>query len=160
MNRLAASFGPAAPARGKPAHGSPRPVDLAAVDPEALRALQYSRQKATALIGLARSVSSGAPVLEDVAAMDDEAAVSRVEEVRGVRRWTAEYVLLRGLGRLPVFPGDDVGARGNLERWLGAPERLDYDGVRRALAPWRSYGGLLYLHLLLDRLEHAGAVQP
>jgi len=42
-----------------------------------------------------------------------------------------EYVLLRGLGRLNVFPGDDVGARNNLLRWLGLTGPLDYDGVRR-----------------------------
>jgi DNA-3-methyladenine glycosylase II len=31
----------------------------------------------------------------------------------------AEYVLLRGLGRTHIFPGDDLGARNNLERLLG-----------------------------------------
>jgi DNA-3-methyladenine glycosylase II len=46
-----------------------------------------------------------------------------------VGRWTAEYVLLRGLGRLAVFPGDDVGARNNLRRWLGQPVSLDYAGA-------------------------------
>ena len=65
---------------------------------------------------------------------DDAAAVARLRELRGVGRWTAEYVLLRGLGRLHVFPGDDVGARNNLQRWLGLLEPLDYDGVQRALA--------------------------
>ena len=33
-----------------------------------------------------------------------------------VGRWTAEYALLRGLERLEVFPGDDIGARNNLRR--------------------------------------------
>ena len=42
--------------------------------------------------------------------------------LRGVGRWTAEvHVLLRGLGRLQVFPGDDVGAQKSLARWLGRP---------------------------------------
>jgi DNA-3-methyladenine glycosylase II len=65
---------------------------------------------------------------------------------------------MRGLGRLHVFPGDDVGARNNLHRWLGLAGPLDYDGVRRALAPWSPYGGLVYFHLLLDRLAEAGYV--
>lgn len=43
----------------------------------------------------------------------------RLRELRGVGRWTAEYVLLRRLGRLHVFPGDDVGAQKSLARWLG-----------------------------------------
>jgi DNA-3-methyladenine glycosylase II len=73
-----------------------------------------------------------------------------------VGRWTAEYVLLRGLGRVRVFPGDDVGARNNLRRWLRLRRTLDYEGVRRVLARWSGHAGLVYFHLLLDRLADAG----
>jgi len=66
---------------------------------------------------------------------------------------------LRGLGRLHVFPGDDVGGQKNLQRWLQMTEHLDYEGVRRTLARWSRYGGLVYFHLLLDRLAEAGHVE-
>ena len=79
-------------------------------------------------------------------------------QLRGVGRWTAEYVLLRGLGRLHVFPGDDVGAQKRLARWLGRPSALDYAGVRRAVRRWQPYAGLVYFHLLLDGLSQAGAL--
>jgi endonuclease III len=79
-------------------------------------------------------------------------------ELRGVGRWTAEYVLLRGLGRLHVFPGDDVGAQKRLARWLGRPNALDYDAVRRAVTKWQPYAGLVYFHLLLDGLMQTGAL--
>jgi DNA-3-methyladenine glycosylase II len=78
--------------------------------------------------------------------------------LRGVGRWTAEYVLLRGLGRLHVFPGDDVGARNNLQAWLRLASPLDYDGVGRTLNRWRRYGGLIYFHLLLDRISEKGFI--
>ena len=71
-------------------------------------------------------------------------------------RWSAEYALLRGLGRLEVFPGDDVGARNNLARRLGLASPLDYDDVRRAVAPWAPYAGLAYFHLLVERIDDAG----
>ena len=70
----------------------------------------------------------------------------------------AEYVLLRGLGRLHVFPGDDVGAQKRLARWLGRSRPLDYAGVRRAVERWQPYAGLVYFHLLLDGLSQAGAL--
>ena len=73
-------------------------------------------------------------------------------------RWTAEYVLLRGLGRTHVFPGDDVGARNNLQRWLQLAKPLDYQGVQRVLSRWDGYAGLVYFHLLLDRLAEAGHI--
>ena len=38
------------------------------------------------------------------------------------------------LGRWHIFPGDDVGARNNLTRWLGLSEDFDYEGVRRILS--------------------------
>jgi DNA-3-methyladenine glycosylase II len=77
-------------------------------------------------------------------------------DLHGVGRWTAEYVLLRGLGRTNVFPGDDVGARKRLAMWLGRDKPLDYDGVKRAVRRWQPYAGLVYFHLLLAGLVKSG----
>lgn len=149
LNRLALRFGARAAAG---ARAFPVPADLARRRPDSLRALGFSRHKAQAVLELARAVVKGEAGLDRLAAEDDAAAVARLCALRGVGRWSAEYVLLRGLGRTHVFPGDDVGARNNLGRWLHRGRPLDYAGVQRALAPWRPYGGLIYLHLLLDGL--------
>jgi hypothetical protein len=69
------------------------------------------------------------------------------------------HVLLRGLARLHVFPGDDVGAQKSLARWLRRSRPLDYGGVSRALERWQPYAGMLYFHLLLDGLAKAGSVE-
>jgi DNA-3-methyladenine glycosylase II len=37
---------------------------------------------------------------------------------------------------------------------------LDYEGVHRALIQWEPYAGLIYFHLLPDRLAEAGMVTP
>jgi DNA-3-methyladenine glycosylase II len=155
LNRLAAAHGVAAGAGDEMAHAFPRPADLAGLAPEDLRRLGFSRQKGRAMIDLARAVAEEQVDLEGLADLPDEEAVARLQQLRGVGRWTAEYVLLRGLGRTHVFPGDDVGARNNLRHWLHLDEPLDYEGVRRALARWQTYGGLIYFHLLLDRLADA-----
>lgn len=148
LNRLAQRFG----TRVGTGYAFPAPVDLARRRVDSLRALGYSRHKAQAVIDLARAVVKGEVDLDGLAGEDDAAAVKRLRDLRGVGRWSAEYVLLRGLGRTHIFPGDDVGARNNLQRWLRRRLPLDYDSVRRALEPWRPYGGLIYLHLLLDGL--------
>jgi DNA-3-methyladenine glycosylase II len=62
------------------------------------------------------------------------------------------------LGRTHIFPGDDVGARNNLQRWLHLAKPLDYEGVRRVQSRWDGYAGLVYFHLLLDRLAEAGSL--
>jgi len=139
-----------------PAHAFPRPEDLVRLGPDELRQLGFSRQKGRAMIELAQTSAHGHADLEGLAALSDEEAVVRLCRLRGVGRWTAEYVLLRGLGRLHIFPGDDVGARNNLQRWLQLADPLDYEAVRRTLSRWHPYGGLIYFHLLLDWLAKAG----
>jgi DNA-3-methyladenine glycosylase II len=131
---------------------------LAGLIPSKLRQIGFSIQKGRAIIELAQSIAEGHLDLESFAALSDEAAVMRLLELRGLGRWSAEYVLLRGLGRTHVFPGDDVGARKNLQRWLHLAKPLDYEGVQRVLSRWRRYAGLVYFHLLLDRLAEAGHI--
>jgi DNA-3-methyladenine glycosylase II len=156
LNRLAMSYGPSLGGPNKCAYAFPRPEDLAVLTPAQLRPLGFSQQKGRAITELAQSIASGDLDLESFASLSDDEAVSRLCELRGLGRWSAEYVLLRGLGRTHVFPGDDVGARNNLQRWLKRTDSLDYQGVRRVLSRWKRFGGLIYFHLLLDTLAKAG----
>jgi len=128
--------------------------------PEELRAIGFSRQKAGALLDLASGLTGHGLNLEPSARESDDVIGQQLLELRGVGRWTAEYALLRGFGRLQIFPGDDVGAQKKLARWLGRSRPLDYAGVARAVGPWRPYAGLVYFHLLLDGLSLAGALEP
>ncbi|MGE0130557.1 MAG: DNA-3-methyladenine glycosylase [Blastocatellales bacterium] len=161
LNRLAENYGATIAASAEsPLHAFPQPSDLAGLKPERLKRLKFSRQKIRALIELSNTVVEGKLNLEELASLDDETAVERLLQLWGVGRWTAEYALLRGLGRLDVFPGDDVGARNNLQRWLRLKKPLDYESVRRTLKRWEPYAGLIYFHLLLDSLAEAGMISP
>ncbi|CAL1239912.1 DNA-3-methyladenine glycosylase family protein [Candidatus Methylocalor cossyra] len=156
LNRLTEQFGSVFTQGCRTAYAFPSPAELAGRSPDALRRLGFSRQKARAIVGLAEAMAARSTELEGLEELDDAALADQLCRFQGVGRWTAEYVLLRGLGRLGVFPGDDVGARGNLARWLGLSGPLDYAGVRRAVERWQPYAGLLYFHLLLGRLAEAG----
>lgn len=156
LNRLSEKFGLPIIGTGAAAHTFPRPEDLAALKPEPLRNLGFSRQKARAIIELSRATVAGNLDRDRFLFLDDRSAIEQLCRLNGVGRWTAEYVLLRGLGRLHIFPGDDVGARNTLEKWLGLRKPLDYEGVRRLLAKWKPYAGLIYFHMLLYRLNETG----
>jgi DNA-3-methyladenine glycosylase II len=158
LNRLAVACGAAFGEGDEAVHAFPRPEDLARLSPAALRQFGFSRQKGRAMIELAQSVAEGRLDFEGLAALPDDEVIDHLRELRGVGRWTAEYALLRGLGRVHMFPGDDVGARNNLRRWMRLRKTLDYEGVRRVLAGCGGYAGLVYFHLLLDRLEEAGSL--
>ncbi|MCE5335508.1 MAG: hypothetical protein LLG06_13070 [Desulfobacteraceae bacterium] len=155
LNRLAVAFGPTSP-EGNGSHALPGPGSLAKMDVDALRALGFSRNKGRAIIELAAAVSEHRLKFDDLEDLGSEKILERLVELRGIGRWSAEYVLLRGLGRLHVFPGDDVGARKRLGELLNLAGPLDYGGVNRAVAPWGPYAGLIYFHLLLKGLSEAG----
>ncbi len=159
LNRLSETYGLTLGADGGSNHAFPRPEDLASVAVEALRPLGFSRQKCRSVIALAQVGADGHANLEGLATLPEPEAFARLNQLRGVGRWTAEYVLLRTLGRLNVFPGDDVGASNNLQRWLGLEQHLDYAAVGRVLGRWQPYQGLVYFHLLLERLTEAGHLQ-
>jgi DNA-3-methyladenine glycosylase II len=127
--------------------------------PAKYHAIGFSRQKVRALLTLARAIERRDVDIEALPGEDDSTVCGQLLALRGVGRWSAEYVMLRGLGRLHVFPGDDVGAQKSLARWLGRSAPLDYGGVRKAVAPWQPYAGLVYFHLLLDGLSKAGVVE-
>jgi DNA-3-methyladenine glycosylase II len=156
LNRLSEAHGTAL-GHGLP-HAFPLPSQLADLPPEALTALGFSGAKARSIIELAERIAAGELELDQIETLEDDDALTILQRLRGVGRWTGEYALLRGLGRLHVFPGDDVGARNNLARWLDRPGPLDYDGVRAAVQHWQPFAGLVYFHLLLANLEEQGVL--
>lgn len=153
LNRLITAYGRSLTVRDRTSHAFPLPEDLAEAKPETLRDLGFSRQKALALIELSQKISDGTVDLEMLKYMDDETAREHLHELRGIGRWSADYILLRGLGRIHIFPADDVGGRNRLQRLLALKKPLDFEGTRRIIERWRPYGGLIYFHLLLKGLE-------
>ena len=154
LNRLAEAHGvrPVGASR----HAFPAASRIADLRPQALMPLGFSRAKGLSIVELADAVEAGTFDPGTIARLDDRRALEALMRVRGVGRWTAEYVLLRGLGRLQVFPGDDVGARNNLARWLGRRAPLDYAEVQDAVRDWHPFAGLVYVHLLLASVAERG----
>jgi DNA-3-methyladenine glycosylase II len=123
-----------------------------------LRPLQFSRQKSAYVIGVARAVAAGTLDLEALRRMEPEEALARLAQLKGVGRWTAEYVLLRGLGFPDVIPAAD----GGLRRIIGRAYSLGRSATEaevRALAarwaPWRSYAAF-YWWFTLQRERSPG----
>jgi DNA-3-methyladenine glycosylase II len=134
----------------------PRPEDLIELKAQRLRSLGFSYSKARSMLALSGDILADRFDAGRLKDMPNANAVDSLTELRGVGRWTAEYVLLRGLGRIDVFPGDDVGARNRLAAWLGRDSPLDYDAVKQAVKRWHPYAGLVYFHMLLAGLADAG----
>jgi DNA-3-methyladenine glycosylase II len=159
VNRIAAKYGRFLDVDGVRLHACAEASDIARAEVEDLRALGLSRPKARYLIGLAQVASNSDPDFRSTESLDDNRAIAVLSQFAGVGRWAAEYVLLRGFGRFNIFPGDDVGGRNGLRDYLGLRDKLDYDGVRTALARWHGWGGFIYFHLLVNALADKGIVR-
>lgn len=158
LNRLAEKCGPTAHSDGPVQHGFPQPADILRLNPDSLRTLGFSFAKARSLLELAETAEAGQLEQEELNKLNDDQVMERLMNLRGIGRWTAEYALLRGLGRIDVFPGDDVGARNRLAQWLGRDGPMDYEAVRRAVRRWHPYSGFVYFHLLLEGLTQSKAL--
>jgi len=160
LNRIAEACGvPGVERVAAPMRSFPLAATIARSTPDAMRALGLSRQKGEYLIGLAQMAID--PKDRDFASIErlgDDDAIARLSKIRGVGRWTAEYVMLRGFGRINIFPGDDVGGRNKLFEWLGVDDAPTYDRVGKMLERWHPYGGLIYLHLIVNAVAGGGHV--
>lgn len=108
-----------------------------------------SASKLATLRRVGEALESGALEEAMLEERDSADAMALLQEFKGIGRWTATVILLRGLGRLDVFPMNDTSVARNLGLVAGAMP-VDVPGALSALGTQR---GMLYYHLLLARLE-------
>ena len=142
LGYLAERFGPRTPDGSRA--GSPDPVRLAAASIPMLRQAGLPARRAAELRDLARLPL--ALFERELNSLPDEAARARLLELPGIGPWTADYVLLRGLGRLDVFPSGDVGAANTLGRILD--RAIDPQRTVKIAARFAPFRGMLYFSML------------
>ena len=134
----------------------PKPEVVASLGEDDLRPLQFSRQKSRYLLNLARRIVSGDFDIDALWSLTAEEASHQLQTLVGVGRWTAEYVLLRGLGHADAIPAGDVA----LQRAIGRAYfgRMATEAEVRTLAecwaPWRGYAAVCWWYTQrLDQLK-------
>ncbi len=135
-------------------HAFPTADSLLRANDDVLRAAGLSAQKIATLRRVGEALASGAlgeAMLEERTSAE---AAMLLTSIKGIGQWTATVILLRGLGRLDVFPMNDSSVAANLALVAGSAP-LDVGSVLDALGPQR---GMLYYHLLLARLDIRGEV--
>ena len=110
---------------------------LKAMPLEEVRACGLSGVKAGYLKNLAAAARS--LKLKEFPTLPDAEVVARVTAVKGLGPWTAQMVLMFGLGRPDVLPTGDLGVR-NAARDLYGFEAIPplFDHAAERWAPWRT----------------------
>jgi 3-methyladenine DNA glycosylase/8-oxoguanine DNA glycosylase len=126
----------------------PTPRDILATPPERLRAAGLSAAKTAALRDLAeRSLDGTVPTMRRVRLMDNEEIITRLMQVRGVGRWTAEMLLLFRLGRGDVLPVSDLGIRKGFALTFGSRSLPAAITIERRAERWRPYRSIACWYL-------------
>ena len=138
---------------GKPVEDQwifPEPQVLARATIEDLRSCGLSQQKAGYIRDLAVKIAEGPLDIDVLKTMDDDAAREMIMGWRGFGRWSADYILVRGLARPDCVPIDDLAVRSVVGEYLGNGQRISATEVTDMLEPFRPYRGLLAFYLLAD----------
>ena len=156
MRRLIVALGRPVPTDHAPLplYLFPAPESLQHASDDLLRAAGLSLNKIAALRHVAQAIASNtldATTLERCTTAD---AAAMLRQIKGVGPWTAAVILLRGLGRLDVFPANDTSVAANIALVAGSVP-FDAQRVLDVLGPQR---GMLYFYLLLARLEARGEI--
>ncbi len=126
---------------------TPTPAELLATDPDDLRAVGLSYQKAAYLRDLAEKVERGELDLETLPSLDDRAVAAMLTAVKGLGQWTADMFLMFHLGRQDVLPVGDLGIRKAAEIQYGLRKLPSPDRLRRLARPWRPHRTLACVYL-------------
>ncbi|MDQ2680808.1 MAG: hypothetical protein M3Y21_07295 [Candidatus Eremiobacteraeota bacterium] len=139
---------------GTALHAFPDAATVLGTDDRVLNSAGLSAGKIATLRRVGEALISGAlddRMLEERTSTD---AAALLHSIKGIGQWTATIILLRGLGRLDVFPSNDSSVTANLAFVAGS---ASFD-IGADLETLGSQRGMLYYHLLLARLDARGEI--
>jgi len=154
VQRMIHAFGTPLESEGTELYLFPSAGRVLDASDDTLRGMGLSAGKLATLRRAAEAIDSGlldAATLEELPSSD---AAALLRSIKGIGPWTATVILLRGFGRLDVFPMNDSGVARNLSLATGETEA----NVGPVLDTLGAQKGMLYFHLLLARLEARGEV--
>ena len=134
--------------------GRIEPAPFLDLDDAALRAVGFSRQKASYGRGLAQAIAAGELDLEHLARLEDEPARQRLVALRGVGRWTADTYLLFALRRADAWPTGDLALAKALQEAREMPRMPSFaelDELAEVWRPWRAVAARILWHGYLSR---------
>src|SRR5262249_678186 len=118
------------------------PQSIARLTSEELRNVGLCAEKAAYLVDLANRVARRELRLDGMARMTDEKVIEALIQVKGIGVWTAQMFLIFSLGRLDVFPHEDLGVRSAIRNLYGLDELPDKEVSHRIATPWRPYASV------------------
>lgn len=132
--------------------GPVNPEEFLSLEGETLRAIGFSRQKASYVRGLAHGIRAGDIDLAALESMDNNDARMRLMELRGIGAWTADTYLLFSLRRPDAWPSGDLALVKAIQELRGlatTPGSDEVDRIADQWRPWRAVAARILWHYYL-----------
>jgi DNA-3-methyladenine glycosylase II len=130
----------------------PQAEEILSTPFDILRAIGLSNAKVNYVHNVARFAIEQGMDHRRLNEMDNEEVIGYLTRIKGVGRWTAEMLLMFGLGREDVFAADDLGIQNamirlyKLDRTNKQSFREDLLRISQKWSPYRTYACLHLWH--------------
>jgi len=128
----------------------PTPESLASATIEQLRTCGLSTRKAEYIRDIAALISDDKLNLEKFKSYENtNEIVDELCKLRGVRAWTAELTLIRGMHKLDVIPADDLGLKRTISHYYCNDKKISSKDARSIAKKWGRWKGLASFYLIM-----------
>jgi DNA-3-methyladenine glycosylase II len=131
----------------------PTAQQIASLKVEDLRKLSFTQRKAEYIIGVAELIATGQFNKEQLLMMSLEEMETRLTAIRGIGKWSANYVIMRCLRHPDAFPLADVGLHNALKKVLNRNEKpslAEIEEWAKNWSGWRAYATFYLWRVLQD----------
>ena len=136
---LIETFGPSAEFDGETYYAFPRPASIWASSPAELHTMKLTQRKSEYVHGLAGSALDPEMGLERLEELTDREIVEKLVALRGVGIWTAQWALIRAVGRPDALPLGDLALRRVVSRLFMDGEDVNDAKVEEIAQRWSPY---------------------
>lgn len=125
----------------------PDPQKIARARISTLRNMQFSLRKAEYLIGLARFCTEQNSFFDSLSNMLYQDAIEKLIAIRGIGVWSANYLLMRGVGHLNCLPLGDTGLTRATKEVYNMRQKPDNDKIEKLARKFEPYRSLYTFYL-------------
>ena len=136
---LIETFGPSAEFDGETYYAFPRPASIWASSPAELHTMKLTQRKSEYVHGLAGSALDPEMGLECLEELTDREIVEKLVALRGVGMWTAQWALIRAVGRPDALPLGDLALRRVVSRLFMDGDDVNDAKVEEIAQRWSPY---------------------
>lgn len=120
----------------------PSAARIAELSPVELLPLQFSRQKANYVVGIAQAFAEGRVSRAKMTGLSLHEAKEELMKIKGIGNWTANYALMKTFRHPDAFPLEDAGVHNAIKNQLGLRSKPNLDRVRRIFKKYKRLGSV------------------